>query len=210
MIILKAILMKNQNNFKCLAIIFIILLFQSCQSQSKDNPKVLGEKKFKIDNVTFTEDVDTLFSKISFVKLDRTDDQSEALIYRNKIDSNSNRNIVSFYEMDSPRLNVITNNEKEIQAFTTYFETYENPQNIIEKIDAKFKPYRVNLKPNKKLEFSKSKSYQWNLIDKIYAVTISSLDDEYTVSVIVTKPDVDKKTLSVDSTPICLDNSCKE
>lgn len=202
--------MKNQNNLKFLIITLFISLFQSCQSQTSDNPTVLGTEIFKLENVTFKENIDTLFSKIPFVKLDRTNDKSKALIFRNKIDDNKNVKIVDFNGIDSQRLNVITNDKKEIQAFSTYIETTKNPQVLIEKIDKKFKPYKVNLKPNKKLEFSKAKLYQWNLPDKIYALTVSDLGNQYTLGIIVTKIDIDKNTLSVDTTPICLDNSCKE
>lgn len=202
--------MKNQNNLKFLIITLFISLFQSCQSQTSDNPTVLGTEIFKLENVTFKENIDTLFSKIPFVKLDRTNDKSKALIFRNKIDDNKNVKIVDFNGIDSQRLNVITNDKKEIQAFSTYIETTKNPQVLIEKIDKKFKPYKVNLKPNKKLEFSKAKLYQWNLPDKIYALTVSDLGNQYTLGIIVTKINIDKNTLSVDTTPICLDNSCKE
>ena len=202
--------MKNQNNLKFLIITLFISLFQSCQSQTSDNPTVLGTEIFKLENVTFKENIDTLFSKIPFVKLDRTNDKSKALIFRNKIDDNKNVKIVDFNGIDSQRLNVITNDKKEIQAFSTYIDTTKNPQVLIEKIDKKFKPYKVNLKPNKKLEFSKAKLYQWNLPDKIYALTVSDLGNQYTLGIIVTKIDIDKNTLSVDTTPICLDNSCKE
>lgn len=211
MITLRPIPMTNKiNNLKILITVTLFSFFQNCQSQTAENPKSLGSEIFKLENITFKENVDTLFSKIPFVKLDRTNDTSKAIIYRNKIDDNKKVEIVDFYGKNSQRLSVTTNAKNEIQAFSTYIDTKENPQNLINKLDKQFKSYKVNLKPNKKFEFSKAKAYQWNLPDKIYAVTISDLGNEYTISIIVAKNNVDKNILSVDKTPICLDNTCKE
>ncbi|GAA5094904.1 hypothetical protein GCM10023210_27010 [Chryseobacterium ginsengisoli] len=56
--LLKRILM-TKNNFRLNHLFFLILiaLFQSCNSQTKDNPQYIGLKygSFDIDKVTFTE-----------------------------------------------------------------------------------------------------------------------------------------------------------
>jgi len=62
------------NNLKILTTAVLFSFFQSCQSQTAENPKSLGSEIFKLENITFKENVDTLFSKIPFVKLDRTND----------------------------------------------------------------------------------------------------------------------------------------
>lgn len=100
--------------------------------------------------------------------------------------------------------------KKQIQAFTTFVETKNSPSTLISKLDEKYAKYRVKLKPNKKLEFTNSKLYQWNLPNKIYAVTISNLQNDFTVSIVVADSNISKKTMAVDLSPICLDNDCKE
>lgn len=188
-------------------------LFQNCQSQTKENPKYFGSENgiFDLDKASFNENVEKLFSKVQHVSLDRTADKSKAWVYRNKIgDGNVNPNLIRFFDIENNRINVITNNKKVIQAFTSFIETNKNPESLISKLDKKYGAYKVKLKPDKKLDFSNSKLYQWNLPDKIYAVTISKLKDGYTLSVVVARAGIDKNTLSVDGSPICLDNSCKE
>jgi hypothetical protein len=207
--------MKNPKKNRPYIFILIILmtLFQNCQSQTKENPKYLGAESgiFDLDKATFNENVETLFSKIQHVSLDRTADKSKAWVYRNKIgDGNVKPNLISFFDVENYRINVIANNKKVIQAFTSFIETDKNPESLISKLDKKYSAYKVKLKPDKKLDFSNSKLYQWNLPDKIYAVTMSKLKDGYTLSIVVARAGIDKNTLSVDSSPICLDNSCKE
>lgn len=185
----------------------------TCKPQQKQNPKYLGSGHdiFDLDNTSFNENVDTLFSKIQYVSLDRTADKSKAWVYRNKFDdSNVKPNLISFFDIENNRINVIANHKKVIQAFTSFMETNKNPEFLISKLDEKYGAYKVKLKPDKKLNFSNSKLYQWNLPDKIYAVTVSKLKDGYTMSIVVARAGVDKNTLSVDGSPICLDNSCKE
>jgi hypothetical protein len=207
--------MKNpkQNRSYISILILLMTLFQNCQSQTKENPKFLGSENgiFDLDKATFNENIETLFSKIQYISLDRTADKSKAWVYRNKIDDrNLKPNLISFFDVENNRINVIADNRKVIQAFTSFVETNKNPESIISKLDKKYGAYKVKLKPDKKLDFSNSKLYQWNLPDKIYAVTISKLKDEYTLSIVVAKAGIDKNTLSVDGSPICLDNSCKE
>ena len=202
---------KNRSNFFIL--IILMTLFQNRQSQTKENPKYLGSENgiFDLDKATFNENVETLFSKIQHVSLDRTADKSNAWVYRNKIgDGNVKPNLISFFDIENNRINVIANNKKVIQAFTSFIETNKNPESLISKLDKKYSAYKVKLKPDKKLDFSNSKLYQWNLPDKIYAVTISKLTGGYTLSIVVARAGIDKNTLSVDGSPICLDNSCKE
>ncbi len=207
--------MKNpkKNRPYIFILIILMILFQNCQSQTKENPKYLGAESgiFDLDKATFNENVETLFSKIQHVSLDRTADKSKAWVYRNKIgDGNVKPNLISFFDVENYRINVIANNKKVIQAFTSFIETDKNPESLISKLDKKYSAYKVKLKPDKKLDFSNSKLYQWNLPDKIYAVTMSKLKDGYTLSIVVARAGIDKNTLSVDSSPICLDNSCKE
>lgn len=202
---------KNKSHF--FIIIILMTLFQNCQSQTKENPKYFGSENviFDLDKASFNENVEKLFSKVQHVSLDRTADKSKAWVYRNKIgDGNVNPNLIRFFDIENNRINVITNNKKVIQAFTSFIETNKNPESLISKLDKKYGAYKVKLKPDKKLDFSNSKLYQWNLPDKIYAVTISKLKDGYTLSVVVARAGIDKNTLSVDGSPICLDNSCKE
>ena len=211
----KLIPMKSRKNNRSYFFLLIILmtLFQNCQSQTKENPKYMGAENgiFDLDKATFNENVETLFSKVQHVSLDRTADKSKAWIYRNKMDDgNAQTNLISFFDIENSRINVITNNKKVIQAFTTFIETDKNPESLISKLDKKYGAYKVKLKPNKKLDFSNSKLYQWNLPDKIYAVAISKLKGGYTLSIVVARADIDKNTLSVDGSPICLDNNCKE
>jgi len=207
--------MKNPKKNRSHIFILIILmnLFQNCQSQTKENPKYLGAENgvFDLDKATFNENVETLFSKVQHVSLDRTADKSKAWVYRNKIDEgNVKTNLISFFDIENNRINVIVNNKKVIQAFTSFVETNKSPESIISKLDKKYGSYKVKLKPDKKLDFSNSKLYQWNLPDKIYAVTISKLKDGYTLNIVIARASIDKNTLSVDGSPICLDNSCKE
>lgn len=207
--------MKNpkQNRSYISILILLMTLFQNCQSQTKENPKFLGSENgiFDLDKATFNENIETLFSKIQYVSLDRTADKSKAWVYRNKIDDrNLKSNLISFFDVENNRINVIADNRKVIQAFTSFVETNKNPESIISKLDKKYGAYKVKLKPDKKLDFSNSKLYQWNLPDKIYAVTISKLKDEYTLSIVVARAGIDKNTISVDDSPICLDTSCKE
>jgi hypothetical protein len=207
--------MKNpkQNRSYISILIILMTLFQNCQSQTKQNPKYLGSENgiFDLDKATFNENIETLFSKIQYISLDRTADKSKAWVYRNKIDNrNVKRNLISFFDVENNRINVIADHRKVIQAFTSFVEINKNPESIISKLDKKYGAYKVKLKPDKKLDFSNSKLYQWNLPDKIYAVTISKLKDEYTLSIVVARAGIDKNTLSVDGSPICLDTSCKE
>lgn len=207
--------MKNpkQNRSYISILIILMTLFQNCQSQTKENPKFLGSENgiFDLDKATFNENIEILFSKIQYISLDRTADKSKAWVYRNKIDNrNVKRNLISFFDVENNRINVIADNKKVIQAFTSFVEINKNPESIISKLDKKYGAYKVKLKPDKKLDFSNSKLYQWNLPDKIYAVTISKLKDEYTLSIVVARAGIDKNTLSVDGSPICLDTSCKE
>jgi hypothetical protein len=184
-----------------------------CKPQQKQNPKYLGSGHdiFDLDNTSFNENVDTLFSKVQYVSLDRTADKSKAWVYRNKFDdSNVKPNLISFFDIQNNKINVIANHKKVIQAFTSFMETNKNPEFLISKLDEKYGAYKVKLKLDKKLNFSNSKLYQWNLPDKIYAVTVSKLKDGYAMSIVVARAGVDKNTLSVDGSPICLDNSCKE
>ncbi len=155
-------------------------LFQNCQSQTKENPKYLGFENvvFDLDKVTFNENVEILFSKINHVSLDRTADKSKAWVYRNKIDDNTVKpKLVSFFDIENNKINVIANGKKEIQAFTSFIETNKNPESLISKLDKKYGAYKVKLKPNKKLDFTNSKLYQWNLPEKINAVTVTKLKD---------------------------------
>ena len=203
--------LRNRPHFFIL--IILMALFQNCQSQTKENPKYLGSENgiFDLDRATFNENVETLFSKVQHVSLDRTADKSKAWVYRNRIgESNVKSNLISFFDIESNRINVITNSKKVIQAFTSFIETNRNPESLISKLDKKYIAYKVKLKPDKKLDFSNSKLYQWNLPDKIYAVTISKLKGGYTLSIVVARAGIDKNILSVDGSPICLDNSCKE
>ena len=89
-------------------------------------------------------------------------------------------------------------------------ETKSNPEVIISEIDKKYGKYRTKLKLDKKLEFSNSKLYQWNLPDRIYAVTISDLNNVYTLSIVVAKSSITRNTMNIDLSPICLDESCKQ
>lgn len=187
--------------------------FQNCQCQTKENPKYLGADNgvFDLDKATFKENTEILFSKVEHVTLDRTGEKSKAWIYRNKLDDgNAKQNLISFFGIENNRINVIANSSKVIQAFTSFIETNKNPESLILKLDKKYGAYKVKLKPDKKLDFSNSKLYQWNLPDKIYAITISKLKDGYTISIVVARANIDKNTLSVDKSPICLDNNCKE
>ena len=89
-------------------------------------------------------------------------------------------------------------------------ETKSNPEAIISEIDKKYGKYRTKLKVDKKLEFSNSKLYQWNLPDRICAVTISDLKNVYTLSIVVAKSSITKNTMNIDLSPICLDEICKQ
>ncbi|WP_027388271.1 hypothetical protein [Chryseobacterium gregarium] len=207
--------MKNLKRNSSLFFILMIsmTLFQNCQSQTKENPKYLGSEHgiFDLDRATFNENVETLFSKVQHVALDRTEGKSKAWIYRNKIDDSGIKpDLIRFFDIENNRINVITNHKKAIQAFTSFIETDKNPESLISKINTKYASYKVNLKPDKNLDFSHSKLYQWNLPDKIYAITISKLKEGYTLSIVVARAGIDKNTLSVDGSPVCLDNSCKE
>ncbi|MBP2616009.1 hypothetical protein [Chryseobacterium jejuense] len=207
--------MNNKKyNIKFFLLLALFVVFQNCQSQLKENPKYLGSKEGSIDldKVTFKENIDTLFSKVPHVELDRTNEKSKAWLYRNKIeDKNAKVSIVNLMELSNNRVDVIADKDKKIQAFTSFIETNRDPGNLINDLDKKYGKYRVKLKPNKRLEFSNSKLYQWNFPDKIYAITISKLQEkEYTVNIAVVKSNIDKNTMSIDLSPICLDKDCKE
>lgn len=65
---------KKINKIKFLILIFMTAFLVNCNSQTKENSKFLGKEygEFNLENVTFKENVDTLFSKIDHVNLDRT------------------------------------------------------------------------------------------------------------------------------------------
>lgn len=120
-------------------------LFQNCQSQTKQNPKYLGSENgiFDLDKATFNENIEILFSKIQYISLDRTADKSKAWVYRNKIDDrNVKRNLISFFDVENNRINVIADNKKVIQAFTSFVETNKNPESIISKLDKNMVPIK--------------------------------------------------------------------
>ena len=144
---------KNRPHF--FTLIILMALFQNCQSQTKENPKYLGSENgiFDLDRATFNENVETLFSKVLHVSLDRTADKSKAWVYRNRIgESNVKSNLISFFDIESNTINVITNSKKVIQAFTSFIETNRNPESLISKLDKKYIAYKVKLKPDKKLD----------------------------------------------------------
>ena len=204
-----------KNNILSLNFLLLLLItvsFSNCNSQTKDNPKYLGNEfgSFDLDKVTFKENIDTLFSKIDHVNLDRTNTINKVWVYRNKLDANKKDDFISFFSIQNFKINVIANQEKQIEAFTTFAETKSNPDVIISEIDKKYGKYRTKLKLDKKLEFSNSKHYQWNLPDRIYAVTISDLNNIYTLSIVVAKSSITKNTMNIDLSPICLDEICKQ
>ena len=213
LITLKITPMKNNIlSLNFLILLLITVSFSNCNAQIEDNPKYLGNElgSFDLDKVTFEENIDTLFSKIDHVNLDRTNTINKVWVYRNKLDAKKKDDFISFFSIQNFKINVIANEKKQVEAFTTFAETKSNPDVIISEIDKKYGKYRTKLKLDKKLEFSNSKLYQWNLPDRIYAVTISDLNNIYTLSIVVAKSSITKNTMNIDLSPICLDESCKQ
>ncbi|SHF86931.1 hypothetical protein [Pedobacter caeni] len=227
--------MKNlsmKHHLVVLLAVLNLLVFQSCQSQTPKNPQHLGEGTgdFDLDQLTFKEDVNALFSKVNYIKLPHKDafyDKvkkeeviRDTLAFEYKV-SKADRAKVNTYFLDKS-LNhrmvfFFVDKKNQFKAFSFFASKKDGDfSKQIELIDKKYKKYKVNLKPDKRRDFADAKAYQWESPDKIISVTMSTkpADGEYTMGLTVVDKKTDFKKFPINQfiygNSVCLDNTCKE
>ncbi|QNK63237.1 hypothetical protein H7F33_01570 [Pedobacter sp. PAMC26386] len=219
-----------RNNCFVLLAVISLLFVQNCEGQVKENPKYLGVKfgDFDLDKITFKEDINTLFSKVKYIKLPRKDTYydevkkqeviRDTLAFEYKIDPDDPNRETTYFLDRALRGDLVfffVDKSNRLKAFSFFISGTEDLSKKVEQIDNKYKQYRVNLGSEKEKAFV-GKTYQWETPDKIISVTVSSKseDGQYTFGLAVVAKDTDFKRFPINrfifSTTFYLDNSCKK
>jgi hypothetical protein len=219
-----------KNTLLLLTIVANFMLIPSCQSQNKPNPVALGTGNgdFDLDQITFKEDANTLFSKVKFIKLPRMNKYYDKVKKENVLVdtpafeykvANEDKGKVNTYFLDrSLKQDLVfffTDKSSRLKAFSMLMFQKQDFASRIEQIRKKYGNYEVKLKPNPIDEVTGRKVYQWETPEKIIAVALLPKDSsgDYSCGLVV----VDLKTNFIKfpinqfifGSYVCVDQSCK-
>lgn len=130
---------------------FLLVFFQTCNSQTSDNPIYLGQKNesFNLDQVTFKENAETLFSKIPHVKIEKKMDAGKTFyIYRVKV-ADQKDILFNYYNISEGDVEVFANQNNEIILFSGMKQVKkEVAQKFMEKLKGQYKKQEIAGKQN--------------------------------------------------------------
>lgn len=126
--------------------LFLLIFFQTCNSQTSDNPLYLGQKNesFNLDQATFKENAETLFSKIPHIKIEKKTDAGKPFyIYRVKVAAQKD-NLFHFYNINEGDVEVFANQNNEIILFSGMKQVKkEEAQKFMEKLRNQYKKHEI-------------------------------------------------------------------
>lgn len=130
---------------------FLLIFFQTCNSQTSDNPMYIGQnnESFNLDLVTFKENAETLFSQIPHIKIEKKmDDGRTFYIYRVKV-ADQKDHLFNYYNISEGDVEVFANENNEIVMFSGMKELKkEETQKFMEKLRSNYKKQEIAGKQN--------------------------------------------------------------
>ncbi|MDO6811225.1 hypothetical protein Q4603_21590 [Zobellia galactanivorans] len=210
-----------------LILVPFILFLCSCHTQN--NPKYIGLEygTLNLDNISFNENIDTLFSKIPYIRFTKTsndlfrasniDNDTLAFEYRVKKENQSKQLYYFLHEdLSDEMISFYSDKYKNLKAISFLISTKKKPIEIVDKIRKKYSDKEISLVPDKTLEMFNTKRLQWETDEKKFAINYSDtpVDGEFIIGLTIVKADIDPKEFPINNmvyeSEICFDAKCKK
>ncbi len=180
----------KQKSFLAFAFIYIFSI-SGCIAQDKENPLMLGSERFNLLKLSYDENPQLLFKKISYYKTSINNDDNSIIAHNYIVNKKKNLDVnVSIGAMDVSKYNYVFKVSKDgkfIGISISFVLKEEATKKILQNINNQWERYRTDI-----YQLYKNPTiYRWEAPDRIIQLSYATFEGDhvYNISILSTKYD---------------------